>query len=218
MDQTIRRDEINADHVRRAYATWAPVYDLIFSNLLTPGRRAGASRAERKGGLVLNVGVGTGLELPMFDPRTAIIGIDLSEAMLQRAQRRVKREKLTNVRGLVTMDAQRLAFPDDSFDAAFAPYVLTVVPNPVATLDELARVVKPGGEIVLVNHIGAETGIAAHFEAWLGKNSARIGWRPNFAWSIIADWLAGREDFQLLERQTLPPFALFTLLRLRKKL
>ena len=207
---------MDADHVRRAYALWAPVYDLVFSRTLTPGRRAGAERAGRFGGVVLNIGTGTGLELPMFDPGTQIIGIDLSEAMLKRAQARVKRRKLANVTALLAMDAQRLGFPDGIFDAAFAPYVLTVVPNPVATLDELARVVKPGGEIVLVNHIGAENGISARFENWLGKKSASLGWRPNFSWSIIAGWLATRDDVDLVERQTLPPFGLFTLLRLRR--
>ena len=214
MDQTIRQDEIDTDNVRRAYAFWAPVYDLVFNNVLTPGRRAAADQV--RGGLVLDVGVGTGLELPMFDRRTQIIGIDLSLAMLERAQRRVKRQKLANVRGLVAMDAARLAFPDACFDAVLAPYVLTVVPNPVATLDELARVVKPGGEIVLVNHLGSEAGVAAKFESWLGKNAKRLGWRANFSYSIIGNWLSMRDDIQLAERRTLPPLGMFTLLRLRK--
>lgn len=216
MDQTIRRGEIDADNVRRAYAYWAPVYDLVFNNALTPGRRAAAGSIQPQSGLVLDVGVGTGLELPMFDRSTQIVGIDLSLHMLARAQRRVQRLKLTNVRGLVAMDAARLAFPDACFDAALAPYVLTVVPNPVAMLDELARVVKPGGEIVLVNHLGSEAGVAAKFESWLGKNAQRLGWRPNFAYSVIGDWLALRDDIQLTERRTLPPFGMFTLLRLTR--
>ena len=216
MDQTIRREDTDTENVRRAYAFWAPVYDLVFNNALTPGRRAAAEQVQRRGGLVLDAGVGTGLELPMFESSTQIIGIDLSLPMLRLANRRVKRAKLANVQGLVAMDVARLAFPDACFDAALAPYVLTVVPNPVAMLDELARVIKPGGEIVLVNHLGAEAGVAAKFESWLGKNARRLGWRANFSYSIIADWLASRDDIQLTERRTLPPFGMFTLLRLRK--
>src|SRR6185503_18838904 len=101
------------------------------------------------------------------------------------------------------MDANQLAFADATFDAAVAPYVITVVPEPERTLDELARVVKPGGEIVLVNHIGAETGSMARIEAWLGRRSASLGWRPEFPWEIIGNWIASRADISLLERRPL---------------
>lgn len=203
-------------HVKRAYATWAPVYDLVFAHLLAPGRRAGVALAQRAGGLVLDVGVGTGLELPLFDPATSVVGIDISEPMLNRAQRRVAGRKLCNVRGLLVMDAACLAFGDASFDAALAPYVISVVPDPVRTLEELARVTRPGGDIILVNHVGAEGGAAAKFEAWLGKRSATLGWRPHFSWSVIAGWLAQRRDIELVERRRLAPFGLFTLIRLRR--
>ena len=145
-------------HVKNSYARWAPVYDLVFALVLRPGRKAAAAAADRLGGHVLDVGVGTGLELPMFDRRTRLTGIDLSEPMLRRAQRRVRAKDLGNVEGLVVMDAAHLAFPDAHFDAVVAPYVLTVVPDPHASLDELARVVKPGGEIILVNHVGSSQG------------------------------------------------------------
>ena len=145
-------------HVKNSYARWAPVYDLVFELILRPGRKAAAAAADRLGGHVLDVGVGTGLELPMFDRRTRLTGIDLSEPMLRRAQRRVRAKALGNVEGLVVMDAARLAFPDAHFDAVVAPYVLTVVPEPHASLHELARVVRPGGEIILVNHVGSGHG------------------------------------------------------------
>eukprot|EP01037_Dinobryon_pediforme_P047956 gene47956-62591_t len=114
------------------------------------------------------------------------------------------------------MDAMNLEFPDGTFDAAVAPYVLTVVPDPERTLDELVRVVKPGGEIVIVNHIGAERGLIAAIEAQLGKRSAKLGWRPQFPWSIVGDWLAKHPEVKLLERRTLAPFGLFTLIRLAR--
>ncbi len=203
-------------HVKSSYARWAPIYDLVFALVLRPGRKAAAAAANRPFGRVLDVGVGTGLELPMFDPRTQLIGVDLSEPMLRRAQRRVAAEDLRNVQGLIVMDAMRLAFPDAHFDAVVAPYMLTVVPEPHSTLDELVRVVKRGGEIVLVNHIGAAGGPMAWIESWLGKHSADLGWRPGFQWSVLGDWIAVNSKIRLVERRPLAPFGLFTLTRLQK--
>ncbi|GAC1558396.1 MAG: class I SAM-dependent methyltransferase [Beijerinckiaceae bacterium] len=203
-------------HVEAAYARWAPVYDLTFALIMRAGRRAAAAAASRPGGQVLDVGVGTGLALPMFSRGTRLVGVDLSEPMLRRAAARAAREKLTDVEGLVVMDATRLAFPDASFDAVVAPYVLTVVPDPAATLDELLRVVKPGGEIVLVNHVGAERGLVSAVEGWLGRRSASLGWRPEFPWAIIGDWITGRATARLIERRAIAPFGLFTLARIQR--
>jgi phosphatidylethanolamine/phosphatidyl-N-methylethanolamine N-methyltransferase len=203
-------------HVEEAYARWAPIYDLVFTAVMKPGRKAAAAAASRPGGRVLDVGVGTGLELPMFAPGTRLVGVDLSEPMLRVAQKRIAREGLRDVEGLVVMDAMRMAFPDDYFDCVVAPYVLTVVPDPGKTMDELARVTRPGGEIVLVNHVGAEKGPIAAIEAWMGKRSASLGWRPEFPWSVLGDWIAARPDMTLVERRTLAPLGLFTLARIRK--
>lgn len=202
--------------VKKSYARWAPVYDLVFELVLRPGRKAAAAAADRPGGHVLDVGVGTGLELPMFDRRTRLTGIDLSEPMLRRAQRRVRGKALDNVEGLLVMDAARLAFPDAHFDAVVAPYVLTVVPEPHASLRELARVVKPGGEIILVNHIGSVQGPMAWIESALAKCSAVLGWQPEFAWAILGDWIDSTPCVRLVERRKLPPFGMFTLARIAR--
>lgn len=208
---------IEKAHVEEAYARWAPIYDLVFAAVMAPGRRAAVAAAQARGGLILDVGVGTGLELPLFDPDVSVVGVDLSEPMLRRAQSRAAREKLLQVAGLCVMDATRLAFPSDHFDAVVAPFVLTVVPDPAATLDELARVVKPGGEIVLVNHVGAESGPIAAVEAWLGRRSAKLGWRPEFPWAVLGDWISSRSDMALKERRRIAPLGLFTLARIARK-
>ena len=88
------------------------------------------------------------------------------------------------------MDAKHLAFPDGAFDVIVAQYVITAVPDPEATLDEFARVLKPGGEIVLVNHIGAEEGPRKAFELAFAPVARRLGWRPEFPWGRL-DRLAG---------------------------
>ena len=206
--------------VESAYARWAPIYDLVFTATMKPGRRAGAAAinalAATREIQLLDVGVGTGLELPMFSPHVKITGIDLSEPMLNVARKRVLREGLGNVLSLQAMDAMALTFAEESFDAVIAPFVLTVVPDAHRTLDEMARVVKKGGEIVLVNHIGAERGLMATLEGWLGRRAAALGWRPEFPWSIVGDWLAQRPDIALVERRKLPPLDLFTLIRLKR--
>ena len=207
-----------AGQVVAAYGRWAPVYDLAFAAVMRAGRSAAAeaaSRAAGPDGLIIDVGVGTGLELPMFDTRSRIVGIDLSEPMLRGAQRRVRREGLANVDGLLVMDATRLAFPDGAFAAAVVPYVLTVVPDPHRMMDEVRRVVRPGGEIVLVNHFGAERGPVAAIEGWLGQRSASLGWHPQFPFEVLGSWIAATPGIRLLERRRIRPFGLFNLVRLQ---
>jgi phosphatidylethanolamine/phosphatidyl-N-methylethanolamine N-methyltransferase len=202
--------------VESAYARWAPIYDLTFTAVLKPGRRAAAAAASKADGPILDVGVGTGLELPMFDPDTKVFGVDLSEPMLRRAAKRVERERLEHVGGLSKMDATRMAFADASFACVVAPYVLTVAPEPEAMLDELARVVRPGGEIILVNHVSRKDDPLALLEAWLDRVAPKLGWRPQFPWSIIGDWIDQRADMNLVERRLLAPFGLFTLIRIQR--
>jgi phosphatidylethanolamine/phosphatidyl-N-methylethanolamine N-methyltransferase len=212
---------LDNDAVARAYARWAPVYDVVFSAIMSPGRSAGVEAAEaaalRAGGPVLDVGVGTGLELPRFSGRVDVVGVDLSEPMLRRARQRVAEKGLGFVRGLSMMDATRLGFPDAAFGAVIAPYVMTVVPDPAGTLDELLRVTRPGGEIVLVNHIGAEEGPRAAVESWMARRADRLGWRPEFPWSTIGDWVERTPGAVLVERRPLAPLSLFTLVRIARR-
>jgi len=209
--------DLDIRSIERAYARWAPVYDLVFDKVMAAGRRAAVAAASRVGERILDVGVGTGLELPYFPARTQVVGIDLSEPMLRKARARVADAGLHQVVGFCVMDAARLAVADASFDAVIAPYVITVVPHPEETLDELVRVVRPGGEIVLVNHIGAEKGLLAAFEKWLARQTRHLGWRPEFPWGRIESWCAGRAHVELVERCPVAPLGLFTLVRFRKR-
>ncbi len=202
-----------------AYDRWAPVYDLIFNLPFQPGRQAAtraAAAAAGPGGRILVVGVGTGLELPLLPATSRVTGVDLSGAMLDVARRRVARRSLGHVEALLEMDAQALTFPDAGFDVALAPFVLSVVPDPAKTLDEMWRVVRPGGELVLVNHFASEGGAMAAIERGIEGASAWLGWKPRFPYAAVGDWLAAHPQAKLLERRVLPPLSLFTLLRIGK--
>src|SRR5262249_46714519 len=179
-------DGLDNHTIAKAYARWAPVYDLVFGAVFERGRMAAIAAAEAVGGRILEVGVGTGISLPDYRRSNRLIGVDLSEPMLRKAQERVVNDALDPVDGVAVMDAQRLGFPDAFFDVVVAQYVITVVPDPDATLDEFARVARPGGEIILVNHIGAEAGLRRAFERWFAPVARRLGRRPQVPWAPLA--------------------------------
>src|SRR6202048_5042187 len=203
--------EIDKETIAKAYARWAPVYDLVFGAVFERGRQAAIAAAERIGGRILEVGVGTGISLPDYSPANRICGVDLSEPMLRKAQERVEELALSYVEGLWVMDAQRLSFPDVSLDVVVAQYVITTVPDPEATLDEFARVLKPGGEIVLVSRVGAEAGLRRALERWFAPAARKLGWRTEFSWERYADWAKRCRGMRLVERRAMPPFGHFLL-------
>jgi len=208
--------ELDKDTIVRAYARWAPVYDLVFGAVFEHGRRAAIGAAERIGGRILEVGVGTGISLPEYSSRNRLFGVDISEPMLRKAEERVATLGLSHVEGLAVMDAERLSFPDASFDVVVAQYVVTTVPNPEATLDEFARVLKPGGEIVLVSRVGAEAGLRRTLEQWFAPTASRLGWRTEFPWERYSGWVAGHGNMRLIERRPMPPLGHFSLIRFGK--
>jgi phosphatidylethanolamine/phosphatidyl-N-methylethanolamine N-methyltransferase len=209
--------ELDKQTVTKAYARWAPVYDLVFGAVFERGRQAAIEAAERIGGRILEVGVGTGISLPDYSRANCICGVDISEPMLRKAKERVVALDMTHVEGLWVMDAEHLAFPDECFDVVVAQYVITTVPNPEATLDEFARVLKPGGEIVLVSRLGAETGLRRALEKWFAPAARKLGWRTEFSWQRYADWASRTEDMRLAERRAMPPFGHFALIRFAKR-
>jgi len=165
--------------VKAAYRRYARVYDMVFGAVLQPGRKAVLDALKLKSGdRVLEVGVGTGISLPLYPRDVRITGIDISREMLERARARVARAKLTNVEDLLEMDAEAMSFPDASFDKVVAMYVVSVVPRPAKLLEELHRICRPDGEIFLVNHFQSENRVMGALERVLGSVSSQIGFDP----------------------------------------
>jgi phosphatidylethanolamine/phosphatidyl-N-methylethanolamine N-methyltransferase len=202
--------------VTKAYARWAPVYDLVFGAVFERGRNAAVAAVERIGGRILEVGIGTGISLPLYSSSCRLCGVDISAPMLRKAEERVAELNLTNVEGLWVMDAEHLSFPDNSFDVVVAQYVITTVPNPEATLDEFARVLKRGGEIVLVSRVGAEAGLRRSLEHWFQPAARKLGWRTEFSFARYARWAVQTDGMRLIERRAMPPFGHFNLIRFGK--
>lgn len=201
--------------VRKAYRRYAKIYDAVFGGVFAFGRRAAIERMNATGGRrILEVGVGTGLSLPFHRPDNRVVGIDLSSDMLRVAQRRVERMGLPNVEGLLEMDAEKLAFEDDSFDVVVAMFVMTVVPEVGRAMQELRRVCKPGGEIYIVNHFAAdEPGLRRDVERRLARFSKSLGWRPDFTMDSLLDG----SGLKVTAMRTLPPFGLFSMLECREE-
>lgn len=205
---------IDEDVVKTTYRRWAPVYDHTFGRVSTESRRHTVEviNANHEKARVLEVGVGTGLALAEYARGLEIVGIDLSPDMLDRARERVANEGLEHVSGLHEMDAGDLKFPDNSFDVVTAMFVMTVVPDPERVMRELARVTKPGGEVLLVNHFSQTEGVRGWVERRMAPFAEIIGWRPVFDVSRVMVC----DDLEMAERSALRPWGIFTLMRFKK--
>jgi len=206
--------DIELSTITRAYAKWAPFYDAVYSRILRQGQTEAVRAALACGPEILEVGVGTGLSLGDYPAGYSVTGIDLSKPMLDHAAAKVTANALTNVTGLAVMDACRLGFRADAFDAVVAQYMITLVPDAEAALDEFARVLKPGGEIVLVNHIGAEKGLVAFLERAVAPLAKRVGWRSEFQLGRIRAW-AENAGFAVASAKRVGFAGFFTVVRLK---
>jgi phosphatidylethanolamine/phosphatidyl-N-methylethanolamine N-methyltransferase len=167
--------------VERAYELYAPVYDFIFNWIFAPGRDAAVHQlALKPGQTILEVGIGTGLNLPLYPPSCRLTGIDLSQEMLDKAVERAQKLAMPNV-VLKVMDATSLDFADNEFDKAVATYTISAVPDPVAVLREMRRVVKPGGTLVILNHFRSERRLSGVVEDLVAPVCTRLGWKSNLA-------------------------------------
>ncbi len=204
---------LERDQVAEAYGRWAPVYDIVFGPVFRRGRQAAVVAAERIGGRILEVGVGTGLSLSSYSKRNSIVGIDISEPMLDKARQRVERERLDHVKSIAVMDAENLTYGTGSFDVVVAQYVVTAIHNPEKALDEFVRVTRPGGEIILTTRIGAEKGFRGSVEKLLMPLTSRLGWRTEFPWARYERWAEQSPGVRLIEKRALPPLGHFWLIR-----
>jgi phosphatidylethanolamine/phosphatidyl-N-methylethanolamine N-methyltransferase len=202
------------DHasIVEAYRRWAGVYDTVFGGVSSKGRLRAVSLVNRLAGKdVLEVGVGTGLALPHYTRDKRVTGIDLSKEMLRKARERAREDGLTNVQALLEMDAEATTFEDRSFDIAVGMFVASVVPNPKRLLAEMRRLVRPGGDILFVNHFAAAKGPRWWLERTMAPASRALGWHPDFA----MDAIFSPDDLVRIEAESVPPFGIFTLVRLR---
>jgi phosphatidylethanolamine/phosphatidyl-N-methylethanolamine N-methyltransferase len=206
------RAALDADSVREAYRRWAGVYDTVFGGVSGFGRRRAVAAVNRLAGpRVLEVGVGTGLALPLYRRDLQVVGIDLSREMLAKAAERVEAEGLGNVRGLLEMDAEHMAFADGSFDIAVAMFTASVVPDAKQLFAEMSRVVRPGGHLLFVNHFAAEGGPRWWIERAMAPLARRLGWHPDFALCDLLD----AEATPVERMEACPPAGIFTLVTLR---
>jgi phosphatidylethanolamine/phosphatidyl-N-methylethanolamine N-methyltransferase len=204
--------------MEKAYARWAPVYDRLCGPVFVEGRRAAAQAAKfaarAHGGKILEIGVGTGLSFDDYDASTEITGIDLSQPMIARARERLETGRYPFVKELTVMDAHNLSFADASFDCVVGQFVITLVEDPERVLSECARVLKPGGQIILVNHLYSEKGFAAAVERLLAPKARGLGLRPEFPFQRLAAWAENHGGAELIERRKVNAF--YTLVRFRR--
>lgn len=201
------------DAVRTSYRRWAPVYDTTFGAITGVGRRRAVAHVNTRSGRVLEVGVGTGLALPAYAPHLEVTGIDYSDEMLAKARAKVAAKGLAHVRELRQMDARTLDFPDAGFDTVVAMYLVSVVPEPERVVAEMARVCRPGGEVVIVGHFARDRGALALLERAVAPLANLIGWHSDFEKSRVL----GCPALEVAEERVLPPFGLFTFLRMSRR-
>ena len=196
-----------------AYRRWASVYDFVFGGVSGPARHHAVDAVNAlPGSRVLEVGVGTGLALPHYAPGKRVTGIDLSSAMLQRARARVATDRIGGVEALIEGDAEATGLPAASFDVAVAMFVASVVPNPRRLLAEMARVVRPGGTLLFVNHFAAAKGPRWWAERAMAPASRALGWHPDFApHALMPAELAATATWR-----PVAPGGLFTLVALQR--
>jgi len=165
--------------VTKVYENIAWMYDFTFGPTLHAGRIQSIQRMGIKAGdRVLEVGVGTGINASLYPPDCVVTGIDLSEPMLEKARERVLRKGLSNIR-LLAMDAADLKFPDNSFDIVYAPYVISVVPDPVAVVREMRRVCRRGGRMVILNHFRGTNRLGAWLDRVISPLTVHIGFKSD---------------------------------------
>ncbi len=203
---------MNIDSIKGAYRRYSRHYDTLFGSVLHHGRQLVVeSLGLRPGERVLEVGVGTGLSLPLYPSNVQVTGIDISGEMLSIARERVANQGLNNVEELLEMDAGNLRFTNGSFHKAVAMYVMSVVPDPVLVVDEMRRVCRPGGELFIVNHFHSQRPLVRGVEKLLSPLSRLAGFRPD----MDLDGFTRAARLQVTATHSANLFGYWTILRCR---
>jgi phosphatidylethanolamine/phosphatidyl-N-methylethanolamine N-methyltransferase len=202
------------DAVKVSYARWAPVYDKTFGAVTNVGRRRAVAHVNTRRGHVLEVGVGTGLSLEHYQPHLKVTGIDYSTEMLEKSRTKKLARKLENIAALRQMDARDMEFPDNHFDTVVAMHIMSVVPEPERVLSEMARVCKPGGQVLITNHFARDKGPLSVVEKLSAPFANILGWHSDFE----IDRVLGEERLSVKGQRPWPPFGMMTFLLLEKRL
>jgi len=203
---------MQVDAIQKTYRRLAPVYDLAFGRITQGGRILAARHVNAQGGSVLEVGIGTGLALGYYAPQVRVTGIDVSAEMLREAETRAATLGLRNVAGLHQMDGRAIDLPDAAFDHVAAMHIMSVVPEPERVLDEMVRLCRPGGSVLIANHFAGRAEGWSGIERLAAPMANLLGWHSDFA----IDRVLGHRGLRLEEQTQVRPFGLMTFLRFRR--
>lgn len=203
---------VKAPHESKIYHHLAHIYDTVFTPFFMARIHSTIRRLDiPPAGRVLELGVGTGLSLEAYPPHACVTGIDLSDSMLQQAARKIGERQWEHI-ALQKMDAMHLAYPDDSFDYVMAFHLVTVVPDPGRLMQEMTRVAKPGGTLVIINHLRSERPLIAGVMDLLNPVTHRMGWQTKLSF----DHLIAGAPVKVVERYKTSPRSLFTVVLAEK--
>ena len=178
---------MNLEKVERVYSSYASVYDQTFGRVFSQSRESAIRGLPvRQGDRILEVGVGTGVALPLYPKHCEILGIDLSHSMLEKAQAQIRQHQLNHVT-LQQMDAGQMDLLDDSFDIVMAAYVVTAVPDYRKVVSEMIRVCRPGGRIIMLNHFSNGNKVIAAVEKMISPLCKHIGFRTDLSLNTVLE-------------------------------
>ena len=198
---------MDRNKIERLYTAYAGVYDQIFGKVFHEGRTSAIRNLNvQPDEHILEVGVGTGLALPMYPHHCRIVGIDLSEGMLAKAKERADAHQLAHVQ-LHRMDAGAMEFVDDSFDTVVAAYVVTAVPDYRKVVNEMSRVCRPGGRIIMLNHFSNVNKVIAAVEKVISSLTKHLGWRTDLSLNTVLEGTS----LQVARKQKVNPLRFWAL-------
>jgi phosphatidylethanolamine/phosphatidyl-N-methylethanolamine N-methyltransferase len=193
-------------HESQIYSKFSHLYDKIFTRVFTD-RIINVIRGLKiqPGSRVLEVGIGTGISMAAYPPHCEVTGIDLAPEMLARARRKAAENGWHHI-NLLEMDALNLEFPENSFDYVTSFHVITVVPDPVRMMNEIHRVCKPEGKVVIINHFQTTLPVIGPIVGGLDPLTRRLGWSASLRLNQVFD----RVPMRIEKRFKTSPLSLFT--------